>query len=185
MANPLLVRALPASLADRGQAIEVVEEISFFKRLAGIVEADLGALPAEKIPPRWRESPVTIDLQFGWADARERLPQLSGTLEARIDAVCQRCLEPCEVRLGQTVRLLLAGEEIAGASDDGAELWELDEEMIRPLDVVEELLIMALPMAAKHASMDDCSNPVVQTIPMATDNVKPFADLKARIDEKT
>lgn len=183
MANPLLVRALPEHLAERGQAIEIVEDISFFPRLAAIVEADLEALPEDRIPPRWRESPVTIGLQFGWADARERLPELQGRLEARIDAVCQRCLEPCELSLRQEIRLLLVDGQTAGSSDEGYEIWELDDDMVRPLDVVEELLIMALPMAAMHVSLDTCGPLVTSTGGAPTETVRPFADLKARIDE--
>ena len=183
MVNPLLVRALPEHLAERRQAIEVVENIGFFKRLAAIVEADLAALAADKIPPLWRDSPVTIGLAFGWADARQQLPMLSGRLEARVDAVCQRCLEPCVLQIEQSVRLLLVHEQTAGSSDSGFEIWEPDEETVRPFDIVEELLVMSLPMAAMHARAENCGRLAARLAPARQNTARPFADLKARIDQ--
>lgn len=184
MANPLLDRALPEHLAEQRQTIERVEKLSSLERLEAIVEADLSALPEGKIPPGWRDSPVTIRFAFGFADVGERLPQLSGTVAARIVAVCQRCLEPCEIRLQQSLKLLLVENGSAATEGAGYEAWELDDTLLRPLDVVEETLIMALPMSPMHASIEACG-PLIEHIgskPAATDTVRPFADLKSRID---
>jgi uncharacterized metal-binding protein YceD (DUF177 family) len=184
MANPLLDRALPERFAQRGQVIETVEKLSMLERLAGIVGADLEALPAAKIPPKWRDAPVTISLRFGWADSRERLPMLEGTVQVSIDAVCQRCLEPCRIALVPTLHLLFVKAETAAHGDSLFEVWELEEETLCPLDVVEESLIMALPMSAMHASIATCGPLAAQvgTIP-DEDIVRPFADLKLRIEK--
>jgi len=183
MANPLLDRALPEHLAEQRQTIERVDKLSTLDRLAAIVEADLRALPDEKIPPGWRDSPVTIRLAFDFADVGERLPQLTGKVAACVYAVCQRCLEPCEIRLQESLKLYLVEDGNAARQAAGYEAWELDDTLLRPLDVVEETLIMALPMSPMHASTEACG-PLIDGIgpkPAATDRVRPFADLKARI----
>lgn len=185
MANPLLDRALPEHLAEQRQTIDRVDKLSTLERFAAIVEADLGALPDGKIPPGWRDSPVTIRLEFGFADVGKRLPQLTGTVAARLYAVCQRCLEPCEIQLEESLKLLLVEQGSAATEGAGYEAWELDDTLLRPLDVVEETLIMALPMSPMHVSIEACG-PLVEQIgskPAATDTVRPFADLKARIDK--
>jgi uncharacterized metal-binding protein YceD (DUF177 family) len=109
---------------------------------------------------------------------------LEGTVQASIDAVCQRCLEPCRVALAQAMRLLLLKGETAGPGDSAFEVWELEEETLCPLDIVQELLIMALPMAAMHTSIETCGPLAVQvgTIP-GEDTARPFADLKLRIEK--
>lgn len=187
MANPLLDRALPEHLAEQRQTIEKVDKLSTLERLAAIVEADLGALSDGKIPPGWRDSPVTIRLEFGFADVGAHLPQLTGTVAACLYAVCQRCLEPCEIQLQESLKLLFVENGSTGRTateEAGYEAWELEDTLLRPLDVVEEALIMALPMSPMHASLEDCG-PLVEQIgstPAATETVRPFADLKARID---
>jgi uncharacterized metal-binding protein YceD (DUF177 family) len=51
--------------------------------------------------------------------------------------------------------LLLELQQAADGFDD-YEVWELDEQTLRPQDIVEELLIMAMPFSAKHDNMADC-----------------------------
>ncbi|MDZ7643346.1 MAG: YceD family protein [Woeseiaceae bacterium] len=182
MANPLLDRAAPEQLARNRQAFEIVENLSTFEQLAAIVAADLGTLGADNRPVSWRDTPVRVALQFGWADAREVLPQLTGTVQTRVPAVCQRCLQPCEIPLDLALALLLLGPDAVQTADVALESWELDEDTLRPLDVVEESLIMALPMVARHDSTSECGTLATGAgeVP-APDTVRPFAGLKARM----
>ncbi len=94
MTNPLTDRALPAQLATIAQVIETKGKLSDFRRLSEVVEAGLAGLAPAKMPAEWRHAPIAIRLAFGWADARRQIPALEGQISARIDAVCQRCLEP-------------------------------------------------------------------------------------------
>ncbi|MCH8302873.1 MAG: hypothetical protein IH912_08980, partial [Proteobacteria bacterium] len=99
MANPLLDRALPEELAERGQVFELQGKIEDFRRLIEIVEADLRSVATEIHPREWRAAPVNIRLGFGWADARREIPALEGEISTDIVAVCQRCLEPFKLAL--------------------------------------------------------------------------------------
>ncbi len=184
MGNPLRVRRPLAELATKGQVIEIAEKIGNFERFAGIIEADLSTLDPDKIPQDWRDSPVTGRLEFGFADARGQVVSLVGEVAVTVDAVCQRCLEPFRISLQSELRLLPTTDEqgISAAAD--MEPWELDDEMVCPAEIVEEVLIMAMPLSAMHDSAAAC-----REFEAAGDEVeqttRPFAALKARLDQDT
>lgn len=182
MGNPLYERRAAADWAASGQVIEISEEISTFDSLSAIVEADLAALGTDKIPSGWRESRVLGELQFGFTAAAGDVPTVSGQAGVEIDAVCQRCLEAFRLRLQIEPRLLLVEEHEAVVEFDDFEVWELDEDTLRPQDIVEELLIMAMPFSATHDNMKDCkafSAPVES----ATEMKRPFAALGAQMKQ--
>ncbi len=186
MGNPLQQSQTAAELASAGQVIEIASKISSFDGLAEIVEADLAALEAEKVPVEWRESLVRGELTFGFADPERHLPMLTGGAKARVAAVCQRCLEPFQLKLSVEPKLLLLGSEEVAEDYDEFEVWEVDEQMIRPQDIVEELLIMALPFSAMHDNMADCRAFSAGNIPdeeSGEELVRPFAALRTQMTQ--
>jgi uncharacterized protein len=188
MGNPLLDRASPRDLAERGQIIEKKEKLELFPRLTEVVAADLETLPAERLPGRWRQSPVTFRLVFAWADDRHRVPSLTGWVSAEVPAVCQRCLEPLTLALAQDLKLLLTGPDAPVAIGDDFEAWEVDEPVIRPADIVDEVLIMAMPLAAMHPDRRACgalAGRLAQDRGASSDDpVRPFADLGTRMRQE-
>jgi uncharacterized protein len=183
MASPLTEPATPAALATRIQVLEIAEVIASFPRLLEVVEADVSGLLLAGQAAKWRQYPVKIKLRFGWTDERQALVFVNGTIGAKIVARCQRCLEPFEYELQASPKWLLVPTGIEVAEDAEREIWELDDERIRPIDIVEETLIMALPMAAKHADEKDCV-PMVSEEPMhRSKKVRPFATLKSQLQD--
>jgi uncharacterized metal-binding protein YceD (DUF177 family) len=183
MANPLLDRALPEELAERGQAFEIKGKIGDFQRLVEIVEADLESVSERMRPREWRSAPVDIRLGFGWADSRREIPTLEGEISTDIVAVCQRCLEPFELPLTTTLKMLLLKSADATAAHGDFEIWEVEGNAIRPIDIVEEALIMALPLSVLHQSPELCG-PLAQNV---TDEqvktARPFSDLRSQMNK--
>ena len=68
------------------------------------------------------------------------------------------------------------------AEFDDYEVWELEEDTLRPLDVVEELLIMAMPFSAKHDNLADCKA-FSAAIENVTEIRRPFAALGAQMKQ--
>ena len=187
MGNPLRDRRTPQEFAASHQSIDFDDKIGDFERLAGIVEADLSALDADKIPPGWRDRAVAGSLSFGFADAQQGLPVLEGRVSATVDAVCQRCLEPMELALSAELRLLFAhsetdDSETEPSDESGFEVWELDEETLRPLDIVDEALAMAVPLAVLHEDDETCTAPD-DVVVKSRDTIRPFAALKAQMEK--
>ncbi len=179
MASLMLEPVPPADLASSGQVIETTGKIEDFQRLVGIVDADLSALPAARIPQQWRQAAVDITLHFGWIDDRPGVPALEGRVTATVAAVCQRCLAPFELALDTALKLLLPRSGTMPADCDGYEIWEFDENKVSPADIVEEALIMAMPLSALHESSDDC---IAFSDDVHVDDskaVRPFEDLRS------
>ena len=185
MANPLLDRRPPAELAGREQAFEIEGNISDFPRLVEVVDGELRALPEAAGARQWRGDPVLIRLAFGWLDPANRLPRATGSIKARLASVCQRCLEPFDLELEVPVDVVFGDEDdvaAAGGVPSGQEVWELDDEQLSLRDLVEEWLIMSLPLAPMHDDETSCSASAANRD--AQDKVRPFADLKSLMADK-
>jgi len=187
MPNPLLDSSSPAELADLGQVVEKQVELQTFSGLIEVLDADLSSLTPEQVPQEWRQTPVAIRLKFGWVDRSRRFPALEGRVVARVPAVCQRCLGPMQLTLDEDLKLLLAGADEA-ASVEGAtgdhDVWEIDGATIRPLDILEETLIMALPLSALHQPGEGC-DATEDAVPAVSDErIRPFAGLRSTMSER-
>ncbi len=184
MANPLNDRTRPAQLAASGQVIETKRKLSEFPLFSEVVEADLAGLSRAARPKKWRHAPIDIRLAFGWADARRQLPSLEGQISARIDAVCQRCLEPFELSLSAQLKLLLPVPDGEATAFEEFEIWETAEDTVRPLDIVDEALIMAMPLSPAHGDSTKCGSLAKQFQSAVADTVRPFADLRSQMRDK-
>ncbi|MGB5257515.1 MAG: DUF177 domain-containing protein [Woeseiaceae bacterium] len=182
MANTLRDRRTAADWAAAGQVIEIAEKLEGFEQLASIVEADLSALDAAKIPRHWRDSQIEGSLEFGFADARRALPRVRCKAGTTLHAVCQRCLEGFELTVAVEADMLLLGAEETADGYEDHEVWELEEDKLRPLDIVEELLIMALPFSAMHVDVASCKALTAEPDEQKT-STTPFAALRAQMTQ--
>ncbi len=178
MGNPLRERRTAADLAAGAQVIEIAEKISDFEQLSAIVEVDLAALDAAKMPAGWQDSAIEGSLEFGFADAQRMLPMVSCRIRVTVDAVCQRCLEAFRLPLEVEADLLLLKLEQDADGFEELEVWELEDSFLRPQDIVEELLIMGMPFSAMHVDSTSCK----ALSPVAEEGAKkmttPFAALR-------
>jgi uncharacterized metal-binding protein YceD (DUF177 family) len=183
MVNALLERAPPKAFAERGQVIEKEEELALFPRLSEAVRGDLGRLADGGAGDSWRHRPVAFRLAFGWADTEHELPVLEGHATVAIPAVCQRCLERFELPLDADFRLLFSGpgeRADVHVEETRYEVWELEDSLLRPLDVLDEALVMAMPFAAMHASEADCG-PLAREARETREGSRPFANLRSQL----
>jgi uncharacterized metal-binding protein YceD (DUF177 family) len=107
---------------------------------------------------------------------------LEGEVTATLDAVCQRCLEPFRLTLSVELRLLPTTVEQGVSAGADFEPWELDEEMVCPAEIVEEVLIMAIPLSAMHDTTEACGG-YEPADEQAEQTTRPFAALKAQLDQ--
>lgn len=184
MGDLLRDRRTPREFAARSQRIDFSEKINEFEQLATAVGRDLARLDAARMPSGWRDSPVVGWLSFGFADARETLPALEGLVEASIDAVCQRCLEPFRLPLRIELRLLFADDSPQRRYGEDWEVWDTAETPLCPLDLLGEVLVMAMPLAPKHSDMSMCRPTGASDDEKAALTTRPFAGLRARMEGK-
>ena len=182
MTNPLIERILPKEAAALGQLVEYKGEIGDFERLVENVEADIAALSAELQPQNWRAAPVDIRLEFAWADGLEGIPAINGRASAQLPVVCQRCLEAFDLSLDTSVNMLLV-TSAESAEVDRYEVWELADEALRILDIVEEALVMAMPLAPAHEADETCAAMTIENTDSGSETVRPFADLRSQLEK--
>ena len=75
---------------------------------------------------------------------------------------------------------MLALEQEADGYDD-YEVWELEETLLQPQDIVEEMLIMALPFAAMHTESTACKALTPTTAAGDEKMTTPFAALREQM----
>jgi len=182
MANPLFERILPKEAAALGQLIEYKGEVGHCERLVEIVAADIAALSADTQPQNWRAAPIAIRLEFAWAEGLTGVPAINGRVTAQIPAVCQRCLEAFDLALDAPVNMLLVTS--ADAADvDRYEIWELADEALRIVDIVEEALVMAMPLAPTHEPGESCVSVTIENTDSGSETIRPFAGLRSQLEK--
>lgn len=145
-------------LADRGAVIEGELAIDRLPRLADLLSVAEGSVRARL---RFRQRSgvcVILDLHC----------------EARLELVCQRCLEPLahSVDVDVSYGLLEEDNEPARAAlTEGIESFALDGERFSPAQLIEDELIVSLPLVARHASRKECGRLAqkIDTMDRATD----------------
>lgn len=186
MSDRLRDRRAVDELTAAPQPIEFTEKLQEFKRLAAALRSDLAALEPAQRPTDWQNEPVTGELRFAAAAARDGLARdglatLTGRAQTTVTSVCQRCLQPFRWPLAATLEVVLWPPSQTSAGMTGADVWELDDETVRPIDIVDEALVMAMPLSARHEDDAACVAGSVQDDKAKT---TPFATLRAQMDER-
>lgn len=131
------------SLADRGVALSGELSNDKLTRLKSLLHSDVGSVRATL---RFRQR------GDGWLAAEL-------DYEGSVDLVCQRCLEPFRHELRDTVNVVLAdGDSVPLAPPTGYEPFELEEGRLQPAQLIEDELIVAVPLVPKHARVEDCGS---------------------------
>ncbi len=180
MAKPQNAAEAPETWATGGQAIEISAEISALSKLGDALGRELERIEAARHPADWQRAAVTGRVSFGFADAQSDDVVAAIAVRTMVPLVCQRCLEVFDEALEIDAKLLFVRNDET-PERPGYEAWELDEDLVRPLDLVDELLVMALPFAAMHDDAN-CSAGATNDVPAAEETVRPFADLRAQME---
>ena len=122
--------------------------------LASREERLSGALPAGRLQRLLQAVdhaalPVRVDLEFR-QEATGRT-SVGGRLEVPVRLTCQRCLESFEINLDATVDVLVVRSE--GGADgrgEGREVVRIEGDCLSLVDLIEDELLLALPMYASH-----------------------------------
>lgn len=187
MGDPLRDRRPLEDWVAESQVIEFTEELGAFERLADAAKSDLAALGDEVDRQELREYRVSGWIQFDLTSAHAGRPCVTGQIEAAVPVVCQRCLTAFPLSVNAELRYELLVPQTSGVKrkvtegDDAFEPWELDEGLVRPIDIVDEALVMALPLVAKHGDRDDCVE--FDAEPDGKEKTLPFASLREQMDE--
>jgi len=139
MTQPPAMSMLPRwvaarKLAMRGQALSGRVATGELSRLAAAVLA--------------ADAAVDVELAFAPGD---EVAEIHGRVRVGVTLTCERCLEPVEMVLAATPALgLVRGDEDAARLPERLEPCFLAAEELDLFDLVEEELLLALPIVARH-----------------------------------
>ncbi len=124
---------------DRNACYECVWPVSRFDRLKDVINDDKGEVRAR--------------LRFG---TRAGVRCLDGTVEADLELRCERCLDPVKQHIEGGFRFgLISTDEEASLLPEEFEPLNVTNAELSVIDLVEDELLLSLPIVAKHA--EECS----------------------------
>lgn len=113
-----------------------------FVRLVDLLRGDRGSVRAT----------LSFRQHSGWLGLTLRY-------ETTVELTCQRCLEAIELPLGETVEIaLVESEAVESHVPEGFEPVVVEGGRLNPAQLIEDELILGLPLVPKHAQLDDCGS---------------------------
>jgi len=154
----------PGKLAEQSAQLVLRTPLSLFKRLREVTLSDDGE--------------VNMQLAFH-RDARG-VPGLRGVMTAVVEQTCQRCMSPVTVSLQADVDVyLLNDESYADRLSEEDDYVVFDEDRLDLHELLEDELIMSLPLVARH---EDCQPQAALTVlPEADDEPMPKKENPFRV----
>jgi uncharacterized protein len=123
------------SLAERGAVLEGRIELARFARLKDLLHSSDGSAAVRMRFNRRHDDLVVMELECS----------------ASLELVCQRCLEPLNFEVNERVEFALAEDEDSRTVlPDDMDLIALGGDRLQPASVVEDELIVSLPLVPKH-----------------------------------
>jgi uncharacterized protein len=143
MLDCLPERIEPVGLADAGRSFRGEVPVSELKRLSPSLSSADGHLK--------------VELEFRLDERRIRI--LAGHIEGSVNLVCQRCLETLRFPLNLDFRLgIVSSNEEIDRLPDGYEPILVTGEPLRTFDVVEDEVLLAVPVIPLHEGVDSCES---------------------------
>jgi len=167
--------------ADHVNAVELAGRAARLERHAGIVQlarlAEAGALEGTE---------VRATFEFGRFEGRVTV---AVGVAGEVILTCQRCLGPCACRVDESADLVIVErdtDEVPG----GFEPLLGDPERLSLTEVIEEQVLLGLPLVPMHTGAERCgavgaAAPSSAGGTAADETQRPFANLRQLLDEGT
>jgi uncharacterized protein len=151
-------------------------------RLAGIIPLSRFSRFTQMLVDDSGEVAAEVDFRKG----HKRKTLVVGAVAATVKVVCQNCMAPANIDINATVRLL-----IVGSDDELAALAENDdgmvcvEEQVLLVDLLEDELILSMPMVGRHLDGLCTPSPALLAAQMAAEKQTAAETAKAVTNKDT
>lgn len=127
---------------------------------------------------------IHVELEFFTDEFGRHI--ISGNLHAAVEVICQRCLEPLEIVLQDDIKLaVLEDDSKAAELDADLDPWICADTKLELSSLVEEQLILCLPIVSLHESTN-CNSKLANAVKASSNEpdpangtVNPFAVLQS------
>ncbi|MEN7344268.1 MAG: YceD family protein [Pseudomonadota bacterium] len=148
----------PVSVADacaRGLSFEGQFAIETLPRTSALVAAAV----ADSAGGDAVETDIAASIVFVPARA-PATAALNVEVRGQIGLLCQRCLELMPVMLDQRSEFLMTStatsDEALAESGQSGERWDHDVDDLALAELVDEVIVLSLPMVVRHSDIADC-----------------------------
>ena len=118
-------------------------ELRQLARLADLLHSNSGSVKANLRFRQRRAGWLGLELEY----------------ETSLELLCQRCLEPIRYQIAERVEIaLLESDAMESHVPEGCEPVALDNGRLMPAQLIEDELIVSIPLVPKHARIDDCGS---------------------------
>jgi uncharacterized protein len=167
--------------ADLVNAIELAGRVATLERQLRLPQlprlVDAGALEGTQ---------VRAQLEFGTFEGRTRIDV---RVAGEMFLACQRCLRPCRCAVDESASLVVVArdtDEVPG----GFEPLLGDPERLSVTELIEEQVLLGLPLVPTHASAAECGAAAAalaadEAEAAADEKQRPFANLRELLDKGT
>ena len=141
-------RPMSPAPADLVNTVELAGRSACVEREVGLQQLEAlreaGALGGTRAHAR---------LQFATFEGR---PTIEAVIEGQVVLPCQRCLEPCTCTIEESAQLVVVDSDSATVPG-GFEPYLADPERLSLTALIEEQLLLGLPLIARHADRSACA----------------------------
>ena len=131
------------ALGERKAVLSGEIELRQLTRLREVLHSDRGSIQASLKFHRQTNRSVTVDLAF----------------ETVLELICQRCLEPLVQNVSERSSLTLLGpESMTSEMAKEGEAVVLPEGKLSPAALIEDELLVSLPIIPRHSEIDECGS---------------------------
>lgn len=102
---------------------------------------------------------VAVSLKFA---LHEQKPVVNGSLTTELELTCQRCLKPMRHPVHEQFQLMLVDSEAEALQvPEPYEAWVTNASQADVVELIEEQLLLALPLIARHPDAAGCQQDVL------------------------
>lgn len=149
MLNRLPVEINPFRLVEQKKQLTGIIPLKQLSRLSEI------ALPSSE--------DIAVKLDF--TRTQSGLALIEGYIRGQILLECQRCLQPLPYTLDHPLRVALTTfQSDERPEQEGLEAWLVEDDRLFVLDFVEDEILLALPLVAKHEQCEPV-RPLIEALP--------------------
>lgn len=117
------------------------------KRLHGLMPSGRMSRLQEVVLPETDD--FTVEMDF--TRSISGLPMISGYVRGCVVVECQRCMQPVQIDVDSTLEVALTSHQADERPEqEGLEAWLVEDERLFLQDFVEDEVLLALPLVAKH-----------------------------------
>jgi len=160
--------------ADLVNAVELAGRAAELDR-----ELDLSQLPRLKEAGALPGTRALARLIFGLF---EHKPTIEVHVGGTIVMLCQRCMRPCRSEVDESDSLIVVATDRDEV--DGFEPCVADPDHLSVPVVIEEQMLLAMPLVPMHADLSECRAPFDTGRAGDEEKQKPFANLRDLLDKR-